>query len=180
MRDLPLKTCLRVHYITGYFVIAESGSRINKEISTTVSAFQQWDKDASGGGMIPGFERIVEDRIKKAQYKGAFKNLPGAGEPLNLVSDQHIPQDLRLAYKILKNADCLPPEIELKKQIQRTEELLTDMHDTCERYRTMKKLNYLILKLNSTRKQDARFDMPQQYEAAVADRIGSHSKKQGL
>jgi hypothetical protein len=130
--------------------------------------------------MIPGFERIVEDRIQKAQYKGTFKNLPGAGKPLNLVSDQHIPQDLRLAYKILKNADCLPPEIELKKQIQRTEELLTEMQDTRERYRVIKKLNYLILKLNSTRNQDARFDMPQQYEAALADRIGSHSKKPGV
>ena len=128
--------------------------------------------------MIPGFERIVEERIQKAQYKGAFKNLSGAGKPLNFVSDQHIPQDLRLAYKILKNADCLPPEIELKKQIQRTEELLTDMQDTRERYRTIKKLNYLILKLNSTRNQDARFDMPQQYEAAITDRIGSHPKKQ--
>ena len=129
--------------------------------------------------MIPGFERIVEERIKKAQYKGAFKNLTGAGKPLHWASDQHIPQDLRLAYKILKNADCLPPEIELKKQIQQTEQLLTGMQDAHERYRTVKKLNYLIMKLNSTRNQDARFDMPQQYEAAIADRIGSHSKKQG-
>lgn len=129
--------------------------------------------------MIPGFERIVEERIKKAQYKGAFKNLPGSGKPLNFASDQHIPQDLRLAYKILKNADCLPQEIELKKQIQRTEELLTDMQDTHERYRTIKKLNYLIMKLNATLNQDARFDMPQQYEAAVADRIGSQKKNKG-
>ena len=121
--------------------------------------------------MIPGFERIVEDRIKNAQYRGAFKNLSGAGKPLNLTSDQHIPQDLRLAYKILKNADCLPPEIELKKQIQRTEELLAHMQDTRERYRAVKKLNYLIMKLNASRNQDARFDMPQQYESAIADRI---------
>jgi hypothetical protein len=33
MYDLPLKSCLRVHYITGCFVTAESGSRINKEMS---------------------------------------------------------------------------------------------------------------------------------------------------
>ncbi len=125
--------------------------------------------------MIPGFERIVEERIQKAQYKGAFKNLPGAGKPLKLASDQHIPEDLRLAHKILKNADCLPPEIELKKKIQNTEALLADMHDTHERYRTIKKLNYLIMKLNATRNQDARFDMPQQYESAIADRIGSHT-----
>jgi hypothetical protein len=129
--------------------------------------------------VIPGFERIVEDRIKKAQYKGAFKNLCGAGKPLKLTSDQHIPEDLRLAYKILKNADCLPPEIELKKQIQRTGELLVDMQDTRERYRAIKKLNYLIMKLNASRNQDARFDMPQQYESAIADRIAPVSAKLG-
>ena len=127
--------------------------------------------------MIPGFERIVEDRIKKAQYKGDFKNLSGAGKPLNLASDQHVPEDLRLAYKILKNADCLPQEIELKKQIQRTEELLVNMQDAQQRYRAIKKLNYLIMKLNASRNQDARFDMPQQYEAAIAERVSTVTTK---
>ena len=56
--------------------------------------------------MIPGFEQIVEERIKKAQYKGFFDDLPEAGKPLDLTADQHIPEDLRLAHKILKNADC--------------------------------------------------------------------------
>jgi hypothetical protein len=127
--------------------------------------------------MIPGFEKIVEDRIKKAQHRGDFENLPGAGRPLNLQDDQHIPQDLRLAYKILKNADCLPPEIELKKEILRTEDLLVGMTDTAERYSTLKKLNFLILKLNSTRKNDARFDMPQHYLAAISDRMQARSAK---
>ncbi len=126
--------------------------------------------------MIPGFEQIVEERIKRAQYKGDFNNLPGTGQPLDLAQDQHIPEDLRLAHKILKNADCLPPEIELKKKIQRTEDLLADMKDTAERYHTIKKLNYLIMKLNASRNQDARFDMPQQYEVAVIDRLGHYHK----
>ncbi len=123
--------------------------------------------------MIPGFEQIVEERIKKAQYKGVFNNLPGSGQPLNLADDQHVPEDLRLAYKILKNADCLPPEIELKKKIQRTEELLAGMQDTRQRYGALKKLNYLIMKLNACRNQNARFDVPQKYMAAVTDRIAS-------
>lgn len=123
--------------------------------------------------MIPGFEQIVEERIKKAQFKGEFNNLPGSGEPLNLVEDQHIPQDLRLAYKILKNADCLPPEIELKKEIRQTEDLLANMKDTARQYKTLKKLNYLIMKLNACRNQDARLDLPQQYIQAVTDRIAS-------
>lgn len=121
--------------------------------------------------MIPGFERIVEERIKKAQYKGAFKNLPGTGQPLDFTDDGHVPEDLRLAYKILKNADCLPPEIELKKKIQQTEALLADMKDTTQQYKAIKKLNYLIMKLNACRNQDARFDVPQKYLTAVTDRI---------
>jgi hypothetical protein len=121
--------------------------------------------------MITGFEKIVEDRIKKAQRKGEFDNLPGAGKQLELADDWHIPEDLRLAYKILKNADCLPPEIELKKEILRTEDLLANMIDEAERYRTLKKLNFLILKLNASRNSDTRFDMPQYYITAISDRM---------
>ena len=122
--------------------------------------------------MIPGFERIVEERIKKAQYKGDFENLPGSGKPLEFAEDRHIPEDLRLAYKILKNADCLPPEIELKKEIRCTEELLAAMPDTAERYRIHQKLNYLIMRLNASRNSDARFDVPQQYMTALSHRLG--------
>jgi hypothetical protein len=127
--------------------------------------------------MIPGFEKIVEDRIKKAQYRGDFDNLSGAGEPLDLHDDRHIPEDLRLAYKILKNADCLPPEIELKKEILRTEDLLANMSNTAERYSTLKKLNFLILKLNAARNTNARFDMPQHYLAAISDRMLTKTAK---
>ena len=127
--------------------------------------------------MLTGFERIVEERIKKAQYQGVFDNLPGAGKPLELSDDRHIPEDLRLAYKILKNADCLPPELEMKKEIQRTEDLLANMKDTAERYRIIKKLNFLILKLNASRNSDARFDIPQHYMSALTDRMASHAEK---
>ena len=82
--------------------------------------------------MIPGFEKIVEDRIKMAQRRGDFNHLPGAGKPLDLTEDRHIPEDLRLAHKILKNADFVPPEIALKKEILRTEDLLANIHDEAE------------------------------------------------
>ena len=127
--------------------------------------------------MITGFEKIVEDRIKKAQHSGEFDNLPGNGKPLDLADDRHIPEDLRLAYKILKNGDCLPPEIELKKEILRTEDLLVNMHDEAERYRTLKKLNFLIMKLNAARNSDARFDMPQHYMGAISDRMAAKAAK---
>jgi hypothetical protein len=129
--------------------------------------------------LITGFEKIVEERIRTAQKRGDFDNLEGTGKPLTFPEDGFVPEDLRLAYKILKNADCLPPEIELKKEIERTEDLLADMHDVAERYHLLKKLNFLIMKLNVSRKGDARFDVPQRYAARLNDRIGASNRKNG-
>jgi hypothetical protein len=123
--------------------------------------------------MIPGFAKIVEERIRRAQKKGEFDRLEGSGEPLNLLNDQTVTEELRLAYKILKNADCLPPEIELKKQIRQTEDLLGAMTETTEKYRTIKKLNYLIMKLNTLRNTAIEFEEPQKYSDKLIEKLDS-------
>ena len=127
--------------------------------------------------MIPGFNKIVEERIRKAQQKGEFDNLEGTGEPLKLADDQAVPEELRLAYKILKNADCLPPEIEIKKQIHQTEELLAGMSDTAEKYRVMKKLNFLIMKLNTIRGTSIKFEEPQKYSDKLIQKLESSATR---
>jgi hypothetical protein len=126
--------------------------------------------------MFPGFEQIIESRIKKAQDDGAFEDLPGSGKPLDLADDRHIPEELRMAHKILKNAGCTPPEVQLRKEIRTTEDLLANMTDTKKKYRTIKKLNYLVLKLNTLRHSDASFDIPQRYYAEVVDCIETGRK----
>lgn len=123
--------------------------------------------------MFPGFEKLIESRIKKAQEQGAFENLPGSGRPLDLEDDRHIPEDLRLAYKVLKNADCLPPEVQLRKEIRTTEDLLAGMTDTTQKYRTVKRLNFLILKLNAMRSSSAAYEIPQRYFDEVIERLGA-------
>jgi hypothetical protein len=127
--------------------------------------------------MIPGFEKIVEERILIAQRKGDFDNLEGAGKPLNLDELAGVPEELKLSYKILKNADCLPPEIEIKKEIYKTEDLLAGMDDTAEKYKVMKKLNFLIMKLNSIRKSSVEFEMPEKYLSNLVERFGPKSNK---
>jgi len=127
--------------------------------------------------MIPGFIKIVEHRIRAAQEKGEFDNLEGSGKPLNFAADQSVAEELRLAYKILKNADCLPPEIELKKEIRQTEELLAGMSETAEKYRMMKKLNFLILKLNTLRQSCVVFDEPQKYSDKIIKKLESSAAK---
>ena len=127
--------------------------------------------------MIPGFNKIVEERIRKAQKKGEFENLDGSGKPLNLLDDQTVAEELRLAYKILKNADCLPPEIELKKEIQQTEELLSGMGETAAKHRTLKKLNYLIMKLNTLRNTSIEFEAPQKYSDKMIEKLETSSSR---
>lgn len=118
------------------------------------------------------FDKIAEERIREAMERGEFDDLPGKGKPLKLEDDSHLPPDLRIAYKILKNADCLPPELELRKEITTTEQLLAGMQDTKEKYRQMKKLNYLIMKLNMTRRVPLQLEENQRYFEKVLDKIG--------
>ncbi|MBW1988341.1 MAG: DUF1992 domain-containing protein [Deltaproteobacteria bacterium] len=122
---------------------------------------------------MSAFAKIVEQRIAEAQKKGAFDNLPGAGKPLCLEDDRHVPEELRLAYKILKNADCVPPEVELRKEILAMEDLLAGMEDTREKYRAMKKLNHLVLKLNLLRNGRAELDIPERYEHRLVERFSN-------
>jgi len=127
--------------------------------------------------MITGFEKIVEQRIHDAIKKGEFDNLAGSGKPLVFEDNSNVSEELRLAYKILKNADCLPPEVELKKEINRTKELLSGMKETADKYGLIKKLNFLIMKLNSIRNTPVMYEMPQQYEAKLIERFGSKPAK---
>lgn len=128
--------------------------------------------------MLTGFETIVEERIRRAQQRGLFDNLAGRGKPLpkDVIGDT-VSEDLRLSYRILKNADCLPPEMEVQREIRRTEDLLAGMADTAERYRTMQKLNLLILKLNTMRNGSPALEVPQYYTERLLERLDKGSPK---
>ena len=114
---------------------------------------------------------IAERKIREAQEKGEFDNLPGKGKPLQLEDDSQVPEELRLAYKILKNADCLPPELELKKDIIRMEDMLRGVQDVKEKYRLMKKLNFQIMKLNMMRKASPLLEEDQVYYDKVVEQF---------
>lgn len=118
------------------------------------------------------FQKIIEQRIKEAQERGEFDDLPGRGEPLKIEDDSHIPEDLRLAYKVLRNADCLPPELELKKEIRQMEDMLEHIPDEREKYRQIKKINYKIMQLNMMRKKPLLLEETQLYYKKLVDKLG--------
>lgn len=123
------------------------------------------------GNLFTIMDKIADERIREAIEQGEFDDLPGKGKPLELEDDSHIPADIRMSYKILKNADCLPPELELRKEIRTTEELLTGIRDTQEKYRQIKKLNYLVMKLNMTRRVSLNLEENQHYYEKVIDKM---------
>ena len=119
-----------------------------------------------------GFQKIVEKRIKEAQKRGEFDDLPGRGAPIVFEDDSHIPEDLRLAYKILKNAGCLPPELDLKKKIRQMEDMLENISDEKERYREIRRINYKILQLNMMGKKSPLLEEKEIYHKKIVERFG--------
>jgi hypothetical protein len=70
------------------------------------------------------FSRLAENRIRQAMAEGEFDDLPNAGQPLDLEEYFRTPADLRMAYSILKNAQCAPAEVELMKEVARLKDAI--------------------------------------------------------
>ncbi len=69
-------------------------------------------------------DRLAEENILAAARRGEFDDLTGAGKPLTLEDDSAVPEELRAAYRLLKNAGCLPPEQQMRNEIRQIEGLL--------------------------------------------------------
>ncbi|HHZ8496709.1 TPA: DUF1992 domain-containing protein [Enterobacter mori] len=90
----------------------------------------------------------VERHISDAQRKGEFDNLPGSGEPLVLGDDSHIAPELRAGYRLLKNAGCLPPELEQRREAIELVDLLKSVRKDDPRHNELsRRLTLIELKL---------------------------------
>ena len=123
------------------------------------------------------FEIIAERRIQEAMKDGAFDNLQGKGKPLVFEDDSMIPPDLRMAYKILKNAGFIPPAIQNEREIQHALDMLDQMDDERERYAQVTKLNLMITKGNMMRQRPIYLEADQVYYRKVVEKVKLNSKR---
>jgi Domain of unknown function (DUF1992) len=115
-------------------------------------------------------DAIAERRICEALERGEFDDLPGAGAPLDLDDDALVPEDLRAAYRVLKNSGFLPPELEVHREIREVEQLLQRVVDDGERVRLLSRINFLLGRSAAgPRRGDLRVD--QQYFERIAERL---------
>ena len=92
---------------------------------------------------------IAEKRIEEAISKGELDDLPGQGQPLRLEEDQLIAPEMRMAYRVLKNAGYIPEEVILRKEIARIQELMVGLEEGEIRARAIARLNLLSAKLSA-------------------------------
>lgn len=104
------------------------------------------------------FSRVVEERVREAQQQGAFDNLPGKGKPLELEDLSAVPEDLRMAYHVMKNAHSLPPEAELQKEIHTLQDLLKYVEEDGERRALTKEIEWKIIRLDLLKRRS--FSLP--------------------
>src|ERR687887_1724575 len=95
------------------------------------------------------FDSLAEQKIAEAISRGELDDLPGAGRPLELDDDPLIPEELRLAYRILKNAGFVPPEVQALNEISDLERLLQAPADAAAHARAVKKLALLKTRIEA-------------------------------
>lgn len=120
---------------------------------------------------------IAEQKISQAIQKGEFNPTGWKNKPLPLDDDHLVPDDLKMAYKILKNAGYLPPEIETRKEITRLEQLIAKTEDEHQRIQQMRKLSVLLMKVDASRRTPANIAHDDEYFRKVVERTTVRSTK---
>jgi len=123
------------------------------------------------GKAVDIFAKIAEERIRQAMEDGEFANLPGSGKPLMLEDETWIPEDMRLSYRVLKNAGCIPPELEKRKEILNLKELLNTIDDDKERLRKLRELNFKLMEFNIIKGRPLYLETFPAYEQRIFERV---------
>lgn len=121
--------------------------------------------------MLDALYRIAERRIAEAIENGTLKTEGWKNRPLPLEDDSFVPDDLKMAYKILKNSGYVPPEIEIRKEVQKLEDLIISTEDSHQRVKQMKKLDVLMRKIDAQRNKASSIEHDDAYYRKIVEKI---------
>ena len=128
--------------------------------------------------MLTALHIIAERKIDEFFQKEGGPDLSHwKNKPLPVEDMSNVPADLRMAYKVLKNAGYVPEEVALQKEIARTEDLLAHCRDEKEKLKQLKKLSFLQFKLECRMGRSLRIESDSPYFEKVVDRVTVHSKE---
>ena len=118
--------------------------------------------------------RLAEKRITEAIDRGVFDNLQGAGRPLDLGEDAHVPVAVRAIHRVLKNSGYLPPELVLGQEIRAARQQVAAAATEVERAAAVRRLDSLRVGLESARGRPLSPALEAAYGERLLDRPGVH------
>ena len=121
--------------------------------------------------MLDALYRIAEQRIAKAIEEGTLKTEGWKNRPLPLEDNSFVPEDLKMAYKVLKNSGYVPPEVETRKEIQKLEDLILKTEESHVRIKQMRKLDVLMRKIDAQRSRPASIEHDDVYYRKIVEKI---------
>ena len=113
--------------------------------------------------------QLAERKIALAFERGEFTDLPGRGERLDLEDDRHIPKELRVSYRILKNAGYIPAEIQLRQEIENVEQLLATTDDSQVHGNALRRLTALHIQIEQQRRRPLNMQSEQLYYQKIIE-----------
>ena len=114
-------------------------------------------------------DALVEQRIAAAAARGEFDDLPGTGVPLAFDDDALVPEEVRVANRILKNAGFVPPAVEQLRALRDLQEELNAVSDSATRCRLQAKMLALDMAIESLR--GGPMVLPREYCRRIAERL---------
>jgi hypothetical protein len=105
---------------------------------------------------MPTLDEQIAQSLRDAQRSGELQSAPSWGKPLDLDDGYaQTPEELRMAFKALKDAGFVPPEVETMQQIAALREVIAaapDAHDAeAMRLRLAELQQHLALRLEKLR-----------------------------
>ena len=121
------------------------------------------------GGLLEGRAEAI---IQSAIERGELDDLPGVGAPLLRDDDSVVPQELRMAYRILRNAGFVPEEVAVRREIAELELLLGDPDSMAKAVRARARLDMLRTRLVSARGEGCAWVADRIYRTRLLERFG--------
>lgn len=91
----------------------------------------------------------VEDRIRASVARGELQGLPGEGRALQFEDDLLVPAEVRMAYRILKNAGAVPPEVAALREANEVATMAAGEMDETRRRAAFVRMDALLFKLEA-------------------------------
>jgi hypothetical protein len=118
-------------------------------------------------------DALVEQRIAAAAARGEFDTLPEAHAALALDDDAQVPQEVRVANRILKSAGFTPPAVEQLRALCDLQDEVDAVSDPATRCRLQARMLALHMAHESLR--GGPLVLPREYCRRIAERLSERA-----